>query len=569
MAIVICRRARGLAPCPDLILGWRHSPSTPKSSLDVALAGWAALAIAFLAAGPLLAVDHVRELQTHATVSGQATWGYWGPNPADYLAWGTHSNRLIPIYTFGATLDDYRGARSIYRDERRVRDLYGFLPRGTVNPEAEYFDQTDVARLQESAATNGKKRVILIVFDGMDWQTTFAAAIHASGKVGYHEGRGTGLAFQDYRGTTTDFGYFVTSPFCEDPTFDPDRQTIDYSLKPPLGGYDAQFGGRTPWSIPADPLYLIGQFPPQPHAFTDSASSATSLTAGVKTFNGAINVDRGGRHVEPIARKLQRQGWGVGVVTSVPISHATPACAYANNVSRDDYQDLTRDLLGLPSIAHRSEPLPGVDVLLGAGWGETVEVDAAQGTNFRPGNRYLTDEDAKAIDIDQGLAGSRYVVSRRTAGQKGAESLADAARRAASEGRRLFGYYGAFLGHLPFRTADGGYDPTFGRLIVRESYTPETLAENPTLADMATAALTVLEMNPKGFWLMIEAGDVDWANHDNNIDNSIGAVISGDLAFRSVVDWVDARRAWDETLVIVTADHGHYLNLVQPEALLP
>jgi alkaline phosphatase len=85
---------------------------------------------------------------------------------------------------------------------------------------------------------------------------------------------------------------------------------------------------------------------------------------------------------------------------------------------------------------------------------------------------------------------------------------------------------------------------------------------------MTEAALTVLEKNPKGFWLMVEAGEVDWANHDNNLDNSIGAVKSGAAAFDVIVDWVEKHDAWGETAVIVTADHGHYLFLTQPEALL-
>ena len=70
------------------------------------------------------------------------------------------------------------------------------------------------------------------------------------------------------------------------------------------------------------------------------------------------------------------------------------------------------------------------------------------------------------------------------------------------------------------------------------------------------------------FWLMIEAGDVDWANHSNNIDNSIGAVLSGDAAFQSVTDWIEANGGWADTAVFVTADHGHYLVLEKPEALL-
>jgi alkaline phosphatase len=64
----------------------------------------------------------------------------------------------------------------------------------------------------------------------------------------------------------------------------------------------------------------------------------------------------------------------------------------------------------------------------------------------------------------------------------------------------------------------------------------------------------------------VEAGDVDWACHGNNIDNCIGAVHDGDAAFRAVVEWVEARDAWDDTAVIVTSDHGHLFVLTDPAA---
>ena len=86
---------------------------------------------------------------------------------------------------------------------------------------------------------------------------------------------------------------------------------------------------------------------------------------------------------------------------------------------------------------------------------------------------------------------------------------------------------------------------------------------------MTESALSVLSQNKQGFWLLVEAGDVDWANHDNNLDNAIGAVKSGDDAFKVITDWVEKNSNWDETLVILTADHGHYLNIDQPEALIP
>jgi alkaline phosphatase len=68
------------------------------------------------------------------------------------------------------------------------------------------------------------------------------------------------------------------------------------------------------------------------------------------------------------------------------------------------------------------------------------------------------------------------------------------------------------------------------------------------------------------FWLMVEAGDVDWASHANNIDGAIGATFSGDAAFTTITEWIESNGGWDKTAVIVTADHGHMFVLSEPEA---
>ena len=103
--------------------------------------------------------------------------------------------------------------------------------------------------------------------------------------------------------------------------------------------------------------------------------------------------------------------------------------------------------------------------------------------------------------------------------------------------------------------------------IPAEQYRDVDVSENPNLAQMALAAIEVLNAKSDNWWLMVEPGDVDWANHANNIDNSIGAVLSGENAFIQVTNWIEANCGWDEALVIVTADHGHYLVLDRPELL--
>lgn len=527
---------------------------------------WLPSLFALLLAVPVTGADHLRDLQTAAIQEKKADWGHWGPQTDRYSSWGSHSNRLIPLYSFGMDLSSCRGEHSVYRDREKLEKLYGYLPEGTLNPKAEYFDQTDVYHLQKLAADKGKKCIVLFVFDGMDWQTTWAAAIAKSGKVGYREGRGTGLHFQDYRGAPTDFGFFVTSPHDEGTTTDVNKQRVvtPGSLR---GGYDPQSIGSTPWDAITDAEYPIGKGARFKHAFTDSASSATSLTCGIKTYNDAINVDPFGRQVEPISHKLQQAGYAVGAVTSVPISHATPACAYAHNVHRDDYQDLTRDMLGLPSIAHPATPLSGLDVLIGAGWGESKDKDGPQGDNFVSGNRYLTAKDLESIDVQHG---GKYQVALRTTGKKGSDVLAAGAKSAIQKHRRLFGYFGVKGGHLPFQTADGKFDPTIsaGQTPTAEVYKPDDISENPRLAQMAVAALDVLASRSDKIWLMVEAGDVDWANHANNLDNSIGATLSGDEAFHAVTQWIEKHTGWKDSVVLLTADHGHYLVLDKPEALV-
>lgn len=520
--------------------------------------------------------DFLRDLQATAIHARKAEFGHWGADPDNYIAWGSHSNRLIPVYTFGTKdagagidLTSYTGANSPYRSEGALQRIYGRLPTHTLNPTADYCDQTNIYDIQKAALDAGKKHIFLVIFDGMDWQTTWTAAIYHSRKVSYREGRGSGLHFLDYTaGGTTQYGYMCTSPHNAGTKVDVDAQTVTNPGGTLFGGYDPELAGVTPWGNAPDPLYPItkNKDKSRQHAYTDSSCSASSMTAGIKSFNNSVNVDYAGHPFATVAHQAQDAGYAVGAVSSVPISHATPAAAYAHNVDRDDFQDLTRDLLGLKSISHPEQPLPGMDVVIGGGYGDERQKDAGGGKNFVPGNAYLTADDLQAVDVRNG---GRYVTAIRTAGLNGTKALQAAAEQASQNRHRLLGFYGVgeYKGHLPYRTADGDFQPTVGRSDKAEKYTPADLEENPTLADMTAAALTVLSGRDK-FWLMVEPGDVDWANHDNNLDNSIGAVLSGDAAVKVITDWVERHSNWNESVLIVTADHGHYFHLVQPEALV-
>ena len=493
--------------------------------------------------------DHVRALQVNAVENGTARWGHWGSRPDTYSEWGTHSNRLIPVYTHGLNTRRYSGKNSVYRDLASLQDIYGYLPTSTLNDAAAYVDQTQIYDMQLDAVRLGKRYIFLMVFDGMDRTTADAARSYLENV------NADWLRFYGkHRRHAPNELEMVTSPAYSKTTIDVDGQTvvIDQASK---GGFSHSLGGtQPPRKQHLD--YLTSRFDGLVHAYTDSASSATSMMSGIKTYNGAINVTLSGREIEPIGRSLQKAGFRTGIVTSVPISHATPAASYATNVSRNDYQDLSRDMLGLVSIS-TDQPAPGLDVIIGAGYGVLAEEDDRQGENFEPGNRYLSDTDLNRLRMD-----NAYQIIQRKTGRSGLEQLRTASATAVKHHKKLFGFFGTKYSHLPFRTADGRYDPVQGGEASRyaaESYDKGDIVENPSLADMTEAAIEVLSSQGKPFWLLVEAGDVDWANHDNNIDNSIGAAISGAKAYEQIANWVTKNNAWRETAIIVTSDHGHLL----------
>ncbi|HMF34992.1 MAG TPA: alkaline phosphatase, partial [Isosphaeraceae bacterium] len=506
----------------------------------------------------------------------------------------SHTNRLVGVYVFGrkADLGSVMGENSRYRDAEKIRAAYGVVPENTINPRAVYADQSDIYRVQKDAIARGAKYVFIVWFDGLDWPTTQAAAIVRSGKV-YTEGRGSGLFFQDYTADgSAQYGFVVTSPTHDESIRDVDRQLVTIPPGSLGGGYDAQIAGPDPWTPgplgPQAPGYLKGQSADEVdragvqsagrvlHTYTDSSQSAAELVSGVKSYNSGLNIADDNRLVATLFHELQDQGWKVGTVTSVPFCHASPAGMYVQNVERDDYQDIARAMLGLPGIiqqARQARLYPGLDVVIGTGYGIKAKNSdlKKQGQNAVPGNLYLTDADRAAIDVKHG---GKYVCVHTEPGVNGGEALRRAAGLAAGTGARLFGFFGAStFDHLPYRTADGRYDPApsldrRGTPVPAETHSAADLNAQPTLAQMTEAALGVLSAHPgQPFILFVEAGDVDFALHANNLDNAIGAIFSGEEAVRTLIRWVETHSNWDESVMIVSSDHGHYLVVDDPQAL--
>ena len=111
---------------------------------------------------------------------------------------------------------------------------------------------------------------------------------------------------------------------------------------------------------------------------TDSAASGTAIACGIKTYNGAIGMDKDKHPVESLAMKLQKRGFRIGLISSSPLTDATPAAFYAHQEQRAMRKEIGLDLaasgiafVGGAGVHDKST----LDDLRQAGW------DVVEGSN--------------------------------------------------------------------------------------------------------------------------------------------------------------------------------------------
>jgi alkaline phosphatase len=141
----------------------------------------------------------------------------------------------------------------------------------------------------------------------------------------------------------------------------------------------------------------------------------------------------------------------------------------------------------------------------------------------------------------------------------GGIALLDAAANAVRHGKKLLGLFGGPGGNFESPVpADAPGSPS----VVRGTI------ENPWLKDATVAALEVLSQNENGFVVMIEQGDIDWANHANDFQQMIGTTYDLEEAVDAAIGFVERPGddvAWDNTLLVVTSDHSNsYMRIVTP-----
>jgi len=271
------------------------------------------------------------------------------------------------------------------------------------------------------------------------------------------------------------------------------------------------------------------------HAPTDSAAAATAMSTGTKTYDAAIGVDLDERPLEHLMDVAEDLGKSTGVVSSVQLSHATPAGFVAHSASRKDFEAIAEEMI------QRSR----ADVVMGAGhplFDNDGRLAATPNHEFIGSDvwRSLTEGTAGGDADGDGLADPWTLIQTRAEFQQLAEGPTPA---------RVVGVPQVLSTLQQARTGvdDDVKDDEPFQTPMNESV--------PALAEMARAALNVLDNDEDGFVLMIEGGAVDWTGHANQGGRLIEEMTDFNRAVEAVVNWIEAGGGWDETLLVVTGDH--------------
>lgn len=229
----------------------------------------------------------------------------------------------------------------------------------------------------------------------------------------------------------------------------------------------------------------------------DSASTATSIATGYKTWSGSINVSENFQEkYETIAEKLkEQQNYKIGVVSSVNLNHATPAAFYAHQESRNNYYEIGLELID-----------SGFDYFAGGGLKKT------------------TGSEGDKEDL--------YVLAEK-AGYNVIKTQAEAEKLTSEDGKAII---------IDEHLADSD----------AMAYEIDRQEGEWALADYVEKGIEVLD-NDNGFFMMVEGGKIDWACHANDAASTITDTVALDNAVEKAVEFYNEHP--DETLIIVTGDH--------------
>ena len=233
---------------------------------------------------------------------------------------------------------------------------------------------------------------------------------------------------------------------------------------------------------------------------TDSAAAGTCLASGKKTNNGMIGQTPDGAPVYSVASQLKEEGWGIGIMSTVPVDHATPASHYAHAEKRSNYY-----LIG----THLAES--NFDFFGGGGFQRPINKDDASAPNL-------------------------YDLCKKN-GYTLVGSYAEAQKNIKKRKLLL----------VPQTDLD---NPDRGAQAL--PYAIDQKDDDLTLAQIVDIAIQHLSKHDR-FFMMAEGGKIDYAGHGNDGATNIHEVIDFDRAIQLAYRFYEQHP--DETLIVVTADH--------------
>jgi alkaline phosphatase len=246
---------------------------------------------------------------------------------------------------------------------------------------------------------------------------------------------------------------------------------------------------------------LVGMattYPDDHSLVTDSAAAATALACGVKTFNGAIGVDSHHQPVESMLDKAKAQGYLTGIAVTSQVNHATPAAFVAHADSRQSYDKIADQYLDL-----RINGKPKVDLILGGG------------------QDYFIRKDRNLIKEFRALGYSYESDIKRLAKIKQLPAI------------------GLF--------ANTGMEPAL------ESANPLRLAEMTEKALQLFQDTTKKPHPAKPFFLLLEASEIDWCGHANDIACAMAEMHDMAITMKAIKRFIDKN---PNTIFVATADHS-------------
>eukprot|EP00908_Phaeocystis_cordata_P006370 Transcript_16985.p1 GENE.Transcript_16985~~Transcript_16985.p1 ORF type:complete len:639 (-),score=228.90 Transcript_16985:220-2136(-) len=272
---------------------------------------------------------------------------------------------------------------------------------------------------------------------------------------------------------------------------------------------------------------------------TDSANTATAMATGYKVGNNMMAVDLYENFVPTLVEEAMACGKAGGVMSSVPILHATPGAfithaAYRKSDVMNVQTNKIDPTLAMGGCASRYQPSD-----------EHKDRLAAKGTFFSQqvgtsGETLLNG--MSSLDPDDGAKVVACTINAY---------------------------------NMPYRGIDSSYSGRHGAdgdvntRDMTDHYDAETVASVPKMKTQCEKAIEFMGKADHGFFLMMEQGDIDWALHGNHMDDMLGTILDFNDCIETFKEWIHNNGGWEKNALYVTADHDHFLHLEQnyPEVL--